>query len=103
MIFLNTNTIFNTDTHAAEMRRVAILVRYVEAPVPQLSNAGSLKGTLIGRKGTGQDPRLNSNAHPRPQRRTPRLARRVMNIKTDIVAQMMGQERFDRLAGHVEA
>jgi len=43
MIFLHANTIFNTDTHAAEMLGVAILIRDVEAPVPQLSITGSLK------------------------------------------------------------
>lgn len=49
------------------------------------------------------DSRLDGNALPRLQGSLPRLARRVVDVQPDVMAQVVGEEGFEGVAGHVES
>lgn len=95
VLCLDTNAVFNPNAHPAEVCWVTFFVRYVEPSIRSTSVNFTEAIKAANR-------RFHSHALSRLKRSIPRLARRIMNIETDVVAEVVRQEFLHSLARHVE-
>lgn len=89
MVISYTNTIFNANPNAAEMRRPSLVVGDVDTTaINQCAAAGNEND---------QNERFNSNTVTGLQFVASRIPWTVMHIKTDVVAQVVWEKRRNRL------
>ena len=93
MFLLHRNTVFNSDTHASKVLRPAVIIRDVNTPIQN--------GQIPWRERAKEHSRFDRHALPRPQNLLPRITRRIMDVETDIMAQVVREKGFERLATSV--
>ena len=91
MLLLHANAIFDSNAHAAEMRRELIRVGNVETALGDSGLAGHEWDGRMGYRGKGRRGRrsclrLNGDALPVLQFCLPRLTWGVVDVETDVVA-----------------
>lgn len=101
MFFLNANTVFNAYIQASEMCGPLVGIGDVETSDIELilSKVRYGEGGIVGKKNV----RFNSDTLPSLQWVFAGLSRGVVDIKADIMAQMVREKGFEGFTGHIKA